>query len=228
MIDVGQVLCGERAHNDVLPDHSDRGHAVNQERTTRTFRTDRSLAEPLTRWHADHGNFARLLDLLQLQVDAFDADKLPDYELMRLIVYYLRHYPDRFHHPREDVAFNRLVQRDPQLQSEIAWCTHEHALIADAGEKLLNCLDQIIAGVVIEREVLQAVAAGYLAYYRHHLAAEEHQVIPRAVELLTPDDWSAVSAILAEPDPLFGAAVDARYSELRRQIGRITGKTQKV
>jgi hemerythrin-like domain-containing protein len=27
---------------------------------------------------------------------------------MRLIVYYLRHYSDRLHHPREDVAFTRI------------------------------------------------------------------------------------------------------------------------
>ena len=200
---------------------------MNQERTTRIVRADGSLAEPLARWHADHSNFARLLDLLELQVDAFHAGKRPNYELMRLIVYYLRHYPDRFHHPREDVAFNRLVRRDPQLQSDVAWCIQEHGFIADAGEKLLNCLNQIIAGVVIERATLTTEAATYLAYYRHHVATEEHQIIPRAVELLTPDDWTAVSAIPAEPDPLFETPVDARYSELRDQIGRITGETKK-
>ena len=200
---------------------------MNPEGTTRIIRAERSLAEPLARWHADHSNFVRLLDLLELQVDAFHAGKRPDYELMRLIVYYLRHYPDRFHHPREDVAFNRLVQRDPQLQSEVAWCIHEHAVIADAGEKLLGCLDQFIAGSVIERSALQTMAVTYLLYYRHHLATEEHVIIPRAVELLTPDDWTAVSAIPAEPDPLFGTPVDARYSELRQQIGRIPGQTKK-
>jgi hemerythrin-like domain-containing protein len=192
---------------------------VNQQHTSRTIRKDHPLAEPLARWHADHSNFARLLDLVEQQLDAFQAGKQADYELMRLTVYYLRHYPDRFHHPREDVAFRRLVQRDPQLRSDVEWCIREHALIAEAGEKLLNCLNQIIAGDEVERAGLKAAAANYLAYYRHHLAVEEHQIIPRAVELLRPDDWAAVSDIAAEPDPLFGTEVDARYSELRRRIG---------
>lgn len=192
---------------------------MNQQHTSRTIRKDHPLAEPLARWHADHGNFARLLDLVEQQLDAFQAGKQADYELMRLTVYYLRHYPDRFHHPREDVAFRRLVQRDPQLRSDVEWCIREHALIAEAGEKLLNCLNQIIAGDEVERTGLKAAAATYLAYYRHHLAVEEHQIIPRAVELLRPDDWAAVSDIAAEPDPLFGTEVDARYSELRRRIG---------
>ena len=192
---------------------------LNQQSISRTIRADHSLAEPLGRWHADHRNFARLLDLIEQQFNAYEAGKHPDYELMRSAVHYLRHYPDRFHHPREDVAFRRLVQRDPQLRSDIEWCIREHALIAEAGEKLLNCLNQIIAGDEVERTGLKVAAGTYLAYYRHHLAVEEHQIIPRAVELLTPDDWAAVSDIAAEPDPLFGTEVDARYSELRRRIG---------
>ena len=195
-----------------------------KDRTTETTRPDHSPADPLVRWHADHHNFARLLDLVEQQVDAFHAGKHPDYELMRLIVYYLRHYPDRFHHPREDVAFARLVKRDPQLQLHIARRMQEHVVIAAAGEELLNCLDEILAGIVIERATLEATAATYLVYYRHHLAAEEQHVIPRAVELLTPADWAAVAAIPTEPDPLFGSDFDARYSELRRQIARETNE----
>lgn len=192
-----------------------------KKRNTEASRPDHSLADPLARWHADHRNFARLLDLVEQQVDAFHAGNRLDYELMRLIVYYLRHYPDRFHHPREDIAFARLVKRDPHLQLEIARRVQEHVVIAAAGEELLNCLDEIIAGVVIERSTLEAAAATYLVYYRHHLAAEEQQVIPRAVELLTPADWAAVAAIPSEPDPLFGVDFDACYRALRRQIDRM-------
>ena len=177
-----------------------------------------SPTDPLERWHADHRGFARLLNVLEQHVDAFHAGKRPDYELMRSICYYLRHYPDRFHHPREDVAFARMVKRDPWLQLEFARRMQEHVVIATAGEELLKCLDGILAGVVIERSTLEAAAATYLVYYRHHLAAEEQQVIPRAVLLLTAADWAAVAAIPAEPDPLFEADSDARYGELRRQI----------
>jgi len=177
-----------------------------------------SIVEPLDRWHADHRNFSRLLDLIEQEVDVFHGGRRPDYELMRSIVYYMRHYPDRFHHPREDVAFNRLVKHDRTLQLTCARRIQEHAVIAAAGDELLNCLDQVIAGTVIERSALEAAAATYLIYYRHHLAAEERELIPRAVKLLTAADWKAVSAIPTEPDPLFGTDFDERYRELRQQI----------
>ena len=169
-------------------------------------------------WHADHRNFSRVLDVVERQVDAFRADGHPDFELLRSIVHYLRHFPDRFHHPREDIAFALLVERDPQLQLEIARRLQEHVVIAAAGEELLGFLDQIIAGAMIERAELEKAAATYLVYYRYHLYMEERQVLPRAGELLTATDWAAVAAIPTEPDPLFGPNSDPRYSELRREI----------
>ena len=194
--------------------------------SSQTARADRSSADPVAIWRADHRNYARLLDLVEQQVDAFHADRRPNYELLHAIVYYLRHYPDRFHHPREDVAFALLVKRDPQLQLEIARRMQEHVVIAAAGEELLKCVNEIIAGSVIERAMLEAAAATYLVYYRHHLATEERQVIPRAIELLTPADWAAVAAIPIEADPLFGDDSDARYNELREQIAHRSGQME--
>lgn len=181
---------------------------------------DTSSTEALARWHDDHRNFARLLKLIERQVDAFHRGQRLDFELLRTVVYYLRHFPDRFHHPREDIAFERLVKRDPQLQLELARRMQEHVVIAAAGDELLRCLDQVISDSVIERATLERAAATYLVYYRHHLMAEEQQVIPRALHLLKAADWSAVAAIAAEPDPLFGSGSDPRYCELRQQVQR--------
>jgi hemerythrin-like domain-containing protein len=191
-----------------------------KERSSEAAPADCSQFDPLVSWHADHRNFSRLLDLIEQQVDAFHAGKRSDYELMHSIVYYLRHYPDCFHHPREDIAFARLVKRDPTLQLTIARRKQEHAVIAAAGEDLLNWLERITAGVVTERSAFEAAAATFVVYYRHHMAAEEREVIPRAVELLTAADWAAVAAIPSESDPLFGPDFDARYEELGRQIAR--------
>jgi hemerythrin-like domain-containing protein len=176
------------------------------------------MAEPIAAWHADHVNFARLLDLLERQLAAFHAGEQPDYALMLDVVHYLRHYPDRFHHRREDVAFARLVEREPAMQLPIARRLQEHRVIAAAGEEFLKLLQGVVEGALIERHTVEAAAATYLVYYRHHLAAEEQEVIPRATKLFTSSDWTAVAAVPAGPDPLFGEDFEARYRELRSQI----------
>jgi hemerythrin-like domain-containing protein len=70
--------------------------------------------------------------------------------------------------------------------------------------------------VIVERETVEAAAALYLLYFKHHLAKEESEILPRAAQLLTPDDWVAVTAAIpAQPNPLFGAAGGERYRQLR-------------
>ena len=180
------------------------------------------MADPIAAWHADHVNFARLLNVLERQLIAFHTGEPLDYALVLAILYYLRHYPDRFHHPREDVAFARLVAHDPAMQLPIARRLQEHRVIAEAGEELLRLVTGVVEGALIERDRVEAAAATYLVYYRHHLAAEEREVIPRAAQLLTPDDWAAVAAVRADPDPAFGDDFEPRYRELRSQIALLS------
>jgi hemerythrin-like domain-containing protein len=177
------------------------------------------MADPITVWHGEHVSFARLLDLLEKQVAIFHTDRQPKYALMREIVYYLRHFPDRFHHPREDVAFARLVAHDPDLELSINRLLQEHRVIAMAGEELLKYLNDVPKSSLMMRAKVEAAASTYLVYYRHHLAKEEKEVLPRAAQLLTQEDWAAVAAAVpAHPDPLFGDDFEARYQELRRLI----------
>ena len=177
------------------------------------------MSETISLWQAEHRHFSRLLDLLERQVAAFHSDDQPNFELMLDLVSYLRYFPDRYHHRREDVAFARLANRDPAMKPAIDGLLQEHRVIAAAGAELLKYLEQVVEDVVVERAKVEAAAATYLVYYRRHLAMEERDVVPRAEQLLTDEDWKAVAAAIpAGPDPLFGENSDARYRELRWQI----------
>ncbi len=169
-------------------------------------------------WRAEHDNFSRLLDLLEKQVAAFHKGEQPDYDLMRDIVFYLRHYADQIHHPQENVVFARLLERDPAMKPQVDRLMQEHRVIGAAGEALLKHLEAVVGEALEPRSVVETAAATYLVYYRQHLAAEDKDVVPRAAELLTRQDWAAVAAVPARPDPLFGGDPEARFRNLRRQI----------
>jgi hemerythrin-like domain-containing protein len=177
------------------------------------------VVSALAAWHDEHARFGRVLDLLETQVSAFHAGEDPDYELMRDIVYYLQNFADRFHHPREDAAFERLAQREPSLRVMVNRLLQEHRVIARAGEELLGRLADIAGDVIVERAAVEAAASTYLVYYRHHIKTEEAEVLPSAAQILTPEDWAAVAAAVPPgPDPLFGPDFDARYEALRKQV----------
>lgn len=179
------------------------------------------MADLIAAWHVEHVNFARLLDVLDEQVMEFREGGDPDFGRMRDVVSYLREYPDRFHHPREDAAFERLVAREPGLRLPINRLLQEHRAIAVAGEDLLLRLNEVIGGAPAFRAGVEAATAVYLAYYQHHLATEEREILPRAARLLTLEDWESVAnAISPGADPLFADAPDARYLALSEVIAR--------
>jgi hemerythrin-like domain-containing protein len=182
------------------------------------------MTSPTAHWHAEHANFMQLLDALDRQLTLFHTGEHPNYELMLDIVSYLRHFPDRYHHAREDVAYARLAERDPAMQVKVARLLQEHRVLAKAGDDLLALLNQVADEAIIARAEVEAAAATYLVYYRHHIASEERDILPRAAELLAPEDWAAVAAAVPSGhDPLFGDRSDERYRELRRLIAVAAG-----
>ncbi len=179
------------------------------------------MATLLDQWHAEHAAFARLLELFDTQLTAFHEGERPNYELMTDIVDYLRRYGDRFHHPREDAAFARLVAKDPDMRLPVNRLLQEHRVIAKASDELLERLGEIADDVMTTREDVEMAAATYLVYYRHHLATEERRVMPRARELLTDEDWAVAQASTPEtPDPLSNADFTDRYRELRHYLAK--------
>ncbi len=177
------------------------------------------MTDLISTWHAEHANFARLLDILEREVAVFGSGGHPNYDLMLDVVYYLCNYSDQVHHRQEDVAFARLLDRDPELKPQIDKLVQEHYVIAAAGSALLEHLNSVVCDALEPRSLIEAAAATYVTYYRQHIETEDKKLIPRAAQLLTRQDWSAVTAAVPQaPDPLRSEDAHERYRRLRRQI----------
>ncbi len=182
------------------------------------------MSDSIAYWHTEHSNFAHLLDVFERSLAAFGADAPPDYELMLDIVEYLRHFPDRYHHPREDAAFAHLEKHAPKLAPVLARLRTEHHLIAQAGDRLRAMLAAAAEDALVSRQEIEKTAHDYLAAYRQHIADEETGVMPQAGALLSEADWADVArAVPSGIDPLFGAKADEAYRELRRKIALESG-----
>ena len=179
------------------------------------------MVDPVAAWREEHEYFARLLGLFQKQVDMFHAGGKANYALMQDIVSYLREYADQFHHPREDVAFERLTSYCPELELIVARLRQEHRVIAHTGGTLLEHVEAALGGSILPREQLEAAAATYLIYYQNHIRTEETIILTRAGQHLSVEDWEAVrAAVLVAPEPPFGVDPQTRFHELRRQIAQ--------
>lgn len=177
------------------------------------------MADLLHLWHGEHAKFARLLDLLENELRVFHDGGQPDFALMTDIVRYLTEYADAFHHPREDVGFERLKMKDRGMITRVNRLMQEHRVLGEAGRQLLDRLRAAETEVVMPRGDVEAAAATYLIYYRQHINFEESEILPRIAEVFTVEDWAAVTAAKGHgSDPLFGEHADDRFASLRRRI----------
>jgi hemerythrin-like domain-containing protein len=179
------------------------------------------VSDNLALWHAEHVNFGRLLNLLEAELDRFHDDAAPDYALMLDIMYYMTHYPDLFHHPKEDLAFARIVAGEPRLRAVVDDLLRQHDSLRADGAALVRELDNIVNGEVVPRDRVEGPGRAYIASFRAHAHCEESAVFPVAARVLTAADWAAINAAIAHrDDPLFGKAAEKRYASLQRQIAR--------
>jgi hemerythrin-like domain-containing protein len=172
-------------------------------------------------WHADHVNFGRLLNLFESELQrARDGDSV-DYELMLDIMYYMTHYSDTLHHPKEDIVLARIKSRDASASATIEELTTQHTQLREMGEAIVRVLDDIVNGSITSRERMEATAHAYVAGLRAHMRTEESEILPRAGRLLSETDWTEIDAAIANfDDPVFGSQVHERYARLREQINR--------
>jgi len=185
--------------------------------------------DPVKAWHEEHAYFNRLLNLLQEEIDTVYAGQAPNYELLLDIVAYLRDYSDQVHHRREDEAFRRLARHSPELRPTIAHLQQEHRVIAQAGDRLRELVEQVAADAVVPRAGIEAAAATYIVYYRNHIAAEEKEILPVAARELSDEDWSAArNAAPSRGNPLADSDAGERFRRLRRRIAGEAGSAPRT
>jgi len=187
------------------------------------------MSDPIALWHTEHANFATLLDLLEGQLDLFHKGAPPDYELMLDIMFYMTHYPDVLHHPKEDLAFARIKERETSAGPIVDQLTEQHARLKRSGDALVVALDDIVNGSITLRDHVEAPGRDYIAAFRSHMQMEETAILPLAAKLLHDGDWAGIGAAMLQiDDPLFGKSSEPRYAALRRKIARATQATKAV
>ena len=179
------------------------------------------MEKTLALWRAEHVNFTRLLDLLDDQLAIFHAGGMPRYELMQDIMYYMTHYCDVLHHPKEDLVFAKIKARNKDLAAQVDALSAQHAKLRDLGENLVRDLDGVVNGSILPRERIEAAASEYATYLRNHMRMEETDILPWAAKLLHDADWMEIGSTIRHiEDPLFGSTAESRYATLRDHIAR--------
>lgn len=142
---------------------------------------------------AEHQRFGRLLALVEEQLTRLERGGEPDYELLRDVFAYLLEFPDRLHHPKEDLLFARLSRRLAAARADVEALRSLHAQLATSGARFLDTLERALAEVeLVPRDAVAAAGREYVARFREHMAIEAERLFPLACDHLTAADWEEV------------------------------------
>jgi hemerythrin-like domain-containing protein len=175
----------------------------------------------------EHRNIDKLLLVLEQELEVFDSSKGPDYEIIQAVIQYFQDYPENYHHPKEDMVFEKLKLRDPATATRIGETEAEHKVEADRLCRFAQAIDDILAGREFLRQDFHNIVREFIEHQRRHMDKEERLLFPAAVTSLRPEDWADIDARLNDKkDPLFNGAIETKFHALERTILRWERETE--
>jgi len=177
------------------------------------------VATAVDELHKDHANVARLLELLNRELKVFESGGRPDFAMMREIMRYMTQYPDAFHHPKEDLVFDKLAERAQSAIPDLENLAREHKALRTRGEELVGLLAKLDEADLPAYERIEIKTKEYSLFLETHMRKEEHEIFPLSKSLLIKRDWTDIeTGIHQRLDPLFGSVIEKGYQTLRQAL----------
>ena len=171
--------------------------------------------ELMTELRLDHRNMAAVLDILQGIVEEMEANQDPDFELFDEIMRYMTVYPDAVHHPKEDVIYEELRARRPDLSEDLSHVPDDHREIARLSCLLRDEVEAINAGAAVRREKMIEDTAAYVDCLREHMRWEETDLFRRIDLMLDAEPYKVdISEYEHIKDPVFELEIEAGFRRL--------------
>jgi hemerythrin-like domain-containing protein len=169
----------------------------------------------------EHVSMARLLQLMDKLQRELASGQPPDYPLLNDISDYLQGFPDACHHPKEDLIFQKLGERDPEFHELGSDLEFEHGRLAKLTRRFAELLQAAQADEDASLDAFIRALSELVRTYRRHMAMEEKHLFPLAINKLRLSDWAEInSAVFEQTDPLADAA-SSRYQLIRDKISEL-------
>ena len=171
---------------------------------------------------AEHRHIASVMQLLSEQLLAIEAGDPIDPHVVFEVMEYMATWPDRYHHPREDLIYSRVAEVNAKAADDVDTLQRDHDYSAQQGRKLLKDIEAWREGSLSGAMIVKR-GREYIGHTYEHMNVEEKVVFPHIESVLTLDDWRE----LAEDDelravslPIFGPRVQREFRSLARRLRR--------
>jgi len=172
----------------------------------------------------EHRSLAAVVRGLQhLVSEMVSPDNSLDVPLVRSMIRYIKAFPERLHHPKEDAYLFRLLsERTSDFNDAIALLKAQHA----GGDALIRNMESAVDRCAADpgnfAGALASLATAVNEFAEaqwEHMNLEENTILPAARAYLKNEDWAEISAAFAaNGDPRFDADLEDGFKQLYSRI----------
>jgi len=171
----------------------------------------------------DHAGLSRVLREIDAQQSALTSTPETARAVLAEAVRYLLVFQHSIHHPREDLLFSRIRDREPALYRNIRPLVREHRIGQERAETLAWTLSRATPeqlrgklGVQLSRQLQK-----YVEKTRAHMRREEAVFYTGSERVLRSSDWAALMAGPMPRDPAGDLhRLAARYPRLAARLAQ--------
>lgn len=179
------------------------------------------MPEIVSALRREHANIVTLIRTLEWHVNEFEQAGAPDYDIIEGVIDYFLGYPDLYHHPKENLIYAKLLERDPEAAAKVGDLQAEHEQLAARTREFAAGVRAVLDDAQVPRDSFRRWARNFIDFQLEHLEMEERNFFPAAQKALTEEDWAELDArMVAEEDPLFGEHVGGQFESLRETVLR--------
>ena len=150
---------------------------------------------------------------------------LPDFTVLRAMLFYIDEFPERIHHTKESqLLFPKVRARSGEGADVLDRLDADHERSAIRVRELEHELlgfEMMIDGPegAARRAAFEQAMDTYIAEYLDHIHTEERVILPLAERVLTTADWLELdAAFMQNRDPLTRCEGDDAYRPLFKRI----------
>jgi nucleotide-binding universal stress UspA family protein/hemerythrin-like domain-containing protein len=165
----------------------------------------------------EHRSLAAVVNGLQsLVASSVASGSVPDFALIRAMLFYIQAFPERQHHPKEDeFLFARLRLRSSECDAVMAELAQQHQEGVKALATLSNAVTACERGQDPSGNALLSEVNRFAQTQWQHMHLEESIVMPAASRVLLPEDWAQIAkAFAANTDPRFAQGSEDSFASL--------------
>jgi hemerythrin-like domain-containing protein len=173
------------------------------------------MSQALDLLRQEHSNIARVLRILEWQVSKFRSGDRPDYDVIRTVLDYLLRFPEACHHPKEDLIFDKLRDRDPVTAEKIGDLRSTHEELATRAQEFSTGVRAVLEEAEMPRQAFIRLARRFIDQQRQHIDMEESVFFPAVEKTLTVTDWIDLNALITK-----ATEAGARFEQLREKVAQ--------